>query len=326
MISVRALAGAVEAMGVERARFLAEAGLDAARFDDLNARISQEEYDRVRRAALATTGDPALGLHMGGRPSMSSFDFLGGLAENSGSLREAFQVGVQYARVLVDGARLELHEQGDVATLRCPTLRACVEDRMTAEFVTCSLVYLLRRFGGGTAQPRRVLFSYAAPSYRDEYARVFGGRETFSHAFTGVEVDRTLLDRSHASHSAELHALLRSRGELMLARVEQTAPAAERVKRWLASNTLETKPTMDVIARDLGMSARSLRRRLTDEHAPYDELVTEARVVRAKRLLTDPAQSVQEVAYALGFDTPGAFSRAFRRWTGMAPSTYRATR
>ena len=101
---------------------------------------------------------------------------------------------------------------------------------------------------------------------------------------------------------------------------------AERVKRWLASHDELLKPTMDAIARDLGMSARSLRRRLREERVQYDELVREARTLRAKRILADPRHSVQDAAYALGFGTPAAFSRAFKRWTGMAPSAYRASR
>ena len=83
---------------------------------------------------------------------------------------------------------------------------------------------------------------------------------------------------------------------------------------------------MDAIARDLGMSARSLRRRLRGERTPYAALVEDARANRAKRMLEDRHLSVQEAAYALGFGTPTAFSRAFKRWTGMAPSAYRAAR
>jgi len=153
--------------------------------------------------------------------------------------------------------------------------------------------------------------------------RIFAGRERFSHAFTGLELERSWLDRAQLDRSPELCALLQTRAELLLARVEQDAPAAERVKRWLVAQRWQTRPTMDAIARDLGMSARSLRRRLLEERVLFSELVDDARASHAKRMLADPRRSVQETAFALGFATPAAFSRAFKRWTGVAPSAYR---
>lgn len=325
MIAVRALAAAVESAGVCRRRYLAAAGMSEAPLDDVYARISMSDYDRARRAALTLSGDPALGLHMGGAPSISSFDFLGTLAEHSKDLREALQVAVQYAGVIVEGATLELVEQRDVVIVRSPQLRGeAPEVRLSAEFTASSLVHLVRRFVGGSSAPRRVFFGYARPSHHAEYARVFGGREQFSHAFTGVEFERSWLERSHTYGSSEIRALLLARAQRFLACVEDRAPTAERVKRWLASQSPEARPTMDVIARDLGMSGRSLRRRLGRERAPYDDLVREARVARAKSMLAESPQSIQEVAYALGFETPAAFSRAFRRWTGMPPSAFRA--
>jgi AraC-like DNA-binding protein len=324
-MAVHALAAAVEGVGVERARFLAEAGLAAALLEDSNARISLADYNRALRAALSTSGDPALGLRMGGQASTAKFDVLASLAEHSGCLREALQVSARYARIVMDGPRLELCEEGDIASVRCtPLCGEAPEVRLTAEFVMSSLQYLIRRFVGSAVQVRRVLFAYQAPAHRAEYTRIFEGREQFAQAFTGIEIERAWLDRAHAYRSPELRTLLQSRAELLLARVEQDAPAAERVKRWLAAQSLEIKPTMDTIARALGMSARSLRRRLHDEGAPYDDLVEDARALRAKSMLADPRLSIQETAYALGFVTPASFSRAFKRWTGMAPSAYRA--
>jgi AraC-like DNA-binding protein len=327
MVAVRALAAAVEGVGVERTRFLAEAGLAPLQIEDAGARVSLAEYARARRAALATSGDPALGLHMGEQPSIGSYDVLGSLAESSRSLREALHMVIRYARIMVDGPRMELTESGETACLRWTQLGGDgPESRLSAEFATSAVLFLIRRFVGVAAQPQRVTFTYPAPAYWAEYTRVFSGREQFGQDVTGIEFDRSWLDRAHVYRSPELCALLQSRADLLLARIEQEAPAADRVKRWLASHSLDTKPKMDKIARDLGMSARSLRRRLHDEGAPYDGLVEEARATRAKSMLADPRRSVQDAAYALGFATPSAFSRAFKRWTGAAPSVYRTMR
>jgi AraC-like DNA-binding protein len=79
------------------------------------------------------------------------------------------------------------------------------------------------------------------------------------------------------------------------------------------------------LAKALGMSARSLQRRLRERELSYQKLVTEVRKGSAQRLLSQPARSVGEVASALGYEL-SAFNRVFRGWTGMSPSDYRKTR
>lgn len=323
-MAVRALLAAVESAGVERERFLVAAGLDEALLADVTARMPIAEYRRVVTAVLETTGDPAFGLHMGERASMSAFDVLGHLAEHSSDLREALLTSVRYGRIAADGVRLELEEEADVATLRLKHVSGDAPDaRLTAEFVTSALMMLVGLFVGPGALPRRALFAYEPPPHRAEYTRIFGGRERFSHPFTGLELERAWLEEKRLARSPELHALLKERAELLLAKVDRAAAITDRVKRWLAAQSLQTKPTMEACARALGMSARSLRRHLLAESASFDALVGGAQAIRAKQMLEDPRCSIQEAAFALGFSTPAAFTRAFKRWTGVTPTDFR---
>jgi AraC-like DNA-binding protein len=82
-------------------------------------------------------------------------------------------------------------------------------------------------------------------------------------------------------------------------------------------------PTIAHTARLLGVPVRSLQRRLQQAGLSYSELVEKTRFELACRLLDAPDGSVAQVAKALGYADPGSFSRAFRRWTGMSPRTYR---
>lgn len=326
-MAVRGLVAAVERAGVERGHFLSEVGVPASLLEDVHARLSLDAYQRVVRLALGRSGDPALGLHMGERASTGTFDALGHLTEHCRNLREALQMSARYAQIVTDGPQMLLLEDEATETF---TIRLMFnnsdspEARVAAEFSMISLLRLARRYAGDDALPRRVCFAYPAPEHRAEYARVFAGREQFSQKHTCMELDRSWLDRPQHCRSPELQALLQERADLLLARVELDAPAAERVKRWLCSRSLHERPNMDDVARDLGMSARSLRRRLQEESARFDALVDEELAGRAKRLLADPRASVQDVAFAMGFGSASAFSRAFKRWTGSAPRVTRS--
>ena len=325
ILAVRVLVESVDNAGVSTARLLDAAGLTAAQLEDESASLSLAEYRRVLRAALVTSGNPALGLHMGERVSAGKFGVVGYLAEQSSCLREALALCSAYGSVFTAGPRLQLVEDGELATLRLSLIcEGLPEVQLTTEFALTWLLRLVRQFVGDEAQVLRAFFAYPAPAHRAEYTRVFAGREQFSHAFSGLELERPWLDRSRPHSSPELLRVLQAQAELLLARGDRDAPPMLRVKRWLASHGLQTRPTMETVARALGMSARSLRRQLASGRVSYSDLLEDARAARAKELLRNPRCSVQDAAYALGFEAPPAFSRAFKRWTGMPPSAYRA--
>ena len=322
---VRALVAAAERCGVRRERLLAAAGLDTQQLADPNGQISLAEFSRLRHAALELSKDPAFGLHMVEQVGAANFALLGQLTSQAATLRQALATLIRYASLITPGPPAELHESGRLASVRFAFPRtASARVRFAAELTLSGLLHMLQWFVGPEARPRGVYFAYEAPEYRDEYARVFGGRERFSHAFTGIEFERAWLDRTQLHENEELYSLLQSQAERALVRGERDAGLAERVKAQLAAHDPRQMPTMEAVARALGMSGRSLRRRLVAEGIAYRTLVEQVLASTAKRMLEDPRGSIQEVSYALGFAAPAAFHRAFKRWTGITPKQYRA--
>lgn len=324
MMSVRLLAAALERSGGKSASYLAELGLSSARLGDVHARITLAEYKRAVSAALAASNDPALGLHMAEHADFGSYDVLGYLSSQSSCLGEALAIAQRYTRVVKDGPRMQLRETSEAAIVSIHMGgRDTAEVRLVSEFALLCLLNLVRHYVGKNAEPRSVLFRYAAPAYRGEYARLFAGREQFSQALTGLELPRAWLAQSRVCCSNELRTWLEARANQLLARSEQAVSTADRVRGWLDAHSDRTQPTMDEVAHDFGMSSRSLRRHLRLESVRFDELVEAELAERAKRMLGNPACSVQEVAYDMGFHTPSAFSRAFKRWTGAPPTAFR---
>ncbi len=100
---------------------------------------------------------------------------------------------------------------------------------------------------------------------------------------------------------------------------------SERVIHELGKS-LPGRPDMADMARRFGMSDRSLRRRLAEERTSYPELVERALASTAERLIGDTNLPIKSVAYEMGFSSPAAFHRAFRRWTAHSPLEYRTKR
>ena len=324
---VRALVAAVEDAGVDRARLLKVSGLQEIKLDDVIARIPFEKFQRLVAAAYELSADPALGLHLGERLTFAAFDVLGHLTEHSASLREAIQITLRYAAIVGNRPQLEFEENTQSATLKfvLPE-KESLAALMAAEFATVMMLRLFRRFVGGAALPTRVFFTHDKPAHANTYAKFFGGRECFSQPYIGLEIPRAWLDQHRASAENELQDFLRRRAEFLLSKSERSFSTVERVKRWLAAQTDLSRPSLEAASRELGLSTRSLRRHLQEEQTLFSTLVDDSRAMHAKRTLADSDQSIQETAYALGYRTPSAFARAFKRWTGMTPRAYRGDR
>ena len=285
-------------------------------------RLSFADYARALDAAYAVSGDPAFGLHMGEQSRSAMFDVIGLVTEHAGTLRQSIEAMSRYARLMADDHDPELHEHGESAALRLPALTGnWPAVRLTAEFSMTAMLSVLELFAGSGARPSAVRFAYPRPPYAAEHERIFGDAARFDCEVTEMVFPRAWLDKTQPYRSPELFEVLKAQADRSLGRLERGAPLRERIERILGTQGTRS-PTMDGVARELGMSARSLRRRMQAEGLSFSDLATRSRMHSAKRMLERPGASIQETAYALGFASPTAFHRAFKRWTGMTPKQY----
>jgi hypothetical protein len=203
---VRPLLEALDSASVRREDFLREAGFEPARLENDDCRLNLEEYERLQTLAVERTGDPALGLHMGERASPGVFGVVGHLLAHAGTMREGIAAFLRVHHILSDCPDATLHEEGDLATLAYEYPRGSPRcNRLRAEFGITMLLSMGRHYVGSRELARRVLFEHEAPSYRDEYTRLFHGAEHFGQAFTGIEFERRLLDREQLHRNDALY-------------------------------------------------------------------------------------------------------------------------
>ncbi|MBN1652561.1 MAG: helix-turn-helix domain-containing protein [Deltaproteobacteria bacterium] len=166
-------------------------------------------------------------------------------------------------------------------------------------------------------------FSFDAPPYHQEYSRVFDHEVHFNQPSTEIAFDSALLDVPSPYKDAGMHEALRTLVERRMAQIKQPAPYAQRVREMLVRHGDSRRTSMDTVARSLGLSVRSLRRRLASEQKSYHEIERDAQKLVAMDMLQNKLLTIQEVAYRLGFSSPTAFRRAFKRWTGLTPTAFR---
>jgi AraC-like DNA-binding protein len=105
-------------------------------------------------------------------------------------------------------------------------------------------------------------------------------------------------------------------------RFVEDAPMSARARIELIATMNGGDVSMEAIAKRIGTSGRSLHRKLADEGTKFADLLDEVREEFAKRYLARGTVTASEVAYLTGFQSPNAFFRAFKRWTGQTPKAF----
>jgi AraC-like DNA-binding protein len=321
---VRALAGVVQQRGISpETLFGSETA--AVYAEPAERSIPLSAFQSLFSRAICLTRDPALGLHCGLQASESSFGLMSPLVAHAPTLRHALALALaaQFQPLLSDGVRIRLTEHMGVAQLRCDLDCDVARNRSFVEFVVAGLLRTVQAFGCAKSDIRAVCFAHARPAYYHAYAVVCAGAERFGQSFTSIEFAAQALDRPHLHRHSELHKLMLGQAERSLERLWRPLSCTERVRALLDRSAISELPEMATAARALGLSARSLRRRLDEEGTSYRELTQSALHESACSLLRNPALTLQSVAYELGFADATAFHRAFRRWANLTPIEYR---
>jgi len=202
-----------------------------------------------------------------------------------------------------------------------PDLSEPAPTRQGLELVVGAFVGIIRELMPAGWHPRAVFFSHRTPERLATHQRLLGPRLEFGCEFTGVQVP--IEDLAQPNVLAD-PLLTPYRPQLLQAVPPPPARTlAEQVRELVETLLPLGRHSMPRVARSLGLTTRTLRRRLDDEHETYSSIVDEARTALAQRYLANGRYSLTDVAYQLGFGAPSGFSRWFRDRFGMSPTDWR---
>ena len=200
-----------------------------------------------------------------------------------------------------------------------PTGPQPLASRLGTESQVAQWLTLSRHITGVELVPAAVTFRHRAPSSVAAHRRFFGRAPRFEASRAGLWFHEADLRRPTLQPDPGLHALLLRKASEELAALPTESGLAPQVQRQIVELLPSGAPSIDVVARRLGMGARTLRRRLAVEDSSFRSLVDDARRGLADRYLAEPTLSSVEIAFLLGFSDERAFRRAYKRWTGRSP-------
>lgn len=314
-----------ERFGVSTAELFASTGVTFSANCTKPIELTVDQMIAVVARLCLLTEEPGLGFHLGLELPETLRGTLGMVALMARTLGEGLQLGVGAIQARNGIIVPMLREQGDRATL---VLQERIDLGPARDVVLiCVLTGLVQiaRDVTGFDVVDRIDLTIAEPTYLPRFAGLpvtrrmhFGESENRLWANT-CNLDLPL--RQPDSTTARADAL--SERALAPGRV---APWRQRVCALLQSTT-GMAPSLDEAARHLGVSARTLKRRLAASGTSYSELSEQSGRARAQeQLLHDETKSIEAIAEQLGYADAPSFIRAFRRWTGMTPARFRSLR
>lgn len=304
----------------------AHAGVPVQRMLEPDGFIGSREVVAITNSAKLLTNDPALGLHLGEEIGIEMLDVVGMLVSTAPTGRSAIQSFLQYSRLVSALGRAELIEEGDDARLILHLVDEVREiNAYCAELVWACAWNVIRRLVKGEFSLRRINICGPAPDWQDEYPRVFGEEVefVFEAAENSIVFDRRMLDLPMARHAPGLYQRLQEQAARRLASRPQPESTCATVLSLIDEHIGKRLLDLPTIAEYMGLSPRTLQRRLKEEGSSFQVLYDARRLQIAREQLLEHSTDIETIAAMLGYSEPANFYRAFKSWSGLSPNEYR---
>jgi len=277
-----------------------------------------------RGAVLAN--DDALGFRLGQEQDIRAFGLLSYVALASPTVAEAMVNVSRYCRAFNDAKILDVSQLNDIGTLDWHfNVSPRLARRQFVEFSTASSLAALRHYSDHHVVPVKTQFQHNRRRSIAFIEGFLGCPAEFGAAVNRLVFDQQDLKRPLTSADPHLLRALTHYGDQVLQAMRDNASKITADVENMISKRLGKSPvTMESVAHAMGMSPRTLSRKLTQENTRFSHILEDLRKTMAMNYLQDSDLLLAEIAFLLGYSSLNSFNEAFKRWTGSSPGLVRA--
>ena len=320
----RLAANRVRGAGVDLEPLLSRAGLTLDQIDDAGQRVDARNQITFLEIVADALNDDFFGFSLAEKFDCRDLGLLFYVMASSDTLGDALKRASRYSRITNEAIVLQYRE-----TLE-PTLRLNYSgiprhvDRQQVEFCIVAMIRVCRLLSGRQFLPKRVSLMHARPRGISRFARFLGNDIEFGSDADEIGFPTGSPEWALMNADPRLNKILLDVCEESLnARGANTGPFRTVVENAIAPLLPHGQAQAHAIARKLGMSERTLARRLAEEGVTFIEVLQQLKASLASRYLEDDGMPISRVAWLLGFEDASSFSHACRRWTGKSPRELR---
>lgn len=313
---------AIQAVGLAPAAILRQARLPASLHINPEAFVSTEQFFALWTAIETLSPSPDIGIQLVEATETSVYPPSMLAAFYARDYRDGLHRIARFKRLCTPEKLNLLEADGECVITNHWLFSAGPAPAVFVDLAFTALLELGRRATGQRIIPRRLELARPAPMRgpREEY---FGCPIRYGADRDALTIATSDLDLPFPGHNPELLAILTPALAASLGELQAHSSVGEQVKVMIKRRMASGRPEISDIAHELGVSERTLQRRVTDEGSTFRQLLLEARQELSRHLLGDLTAEIDEIAYLLGYQDAGSFYRAFRDWEGMTPGQWR---
>lgn len=313
--------------GLDAVQIAREAGIDLAKAPAPSERIAIDKVDAMLRVAIPLIRDPAFGLQAARCWHPAHLGVLGHAWLSSDTLRTGLERVARYYRLVGERGmtKVDVSRHGVKVCFR-PNRgdpAAVPVAGVVADIAMAVLLDMCRMNAGAALRPVAASLCRPKPEQSEGYERFFGCRVRWRSDEDCFVLSAQDADRPLPSANKQLAAMFDRMLTEELGRLDRS-DVVSRCRSEVLQHLESGEMSEEEMAKRLHMSRRTLQRRLAEADTNYLRLVDDTRKDLALRYIEDASRSLTDVAFTLGFSQQSAFTRAFKRWTGLSPSDYRA--
>lgn len=288
--------------------------------------ITTRQLNDLFVSAVALSGDRLFGLHFGERLQLAALGLVGAVIRNSRTIEEALENCAAYTPLLTDLFDLTIHSGAGRFVVRLLPFAEKLQDYpvLKKQILLLSMAFVLHEMDGLLLVKMKPVLVQLPYEEQDlgEFSRVFRTSVVMPSREYIMEFEYASLKEPILTANYELQQVLVQR----LAAANRQYPDVHSVKRRLAQlmrgNSYLGIPELREMAASLHMSVRTLQRKLKEEGVSYQQVAESVRKDIAIDFLHTGGQPIKQISFMLGYNDPGAFARAFKKWTGQTPQEY----
>lgn len=323
---VHGIAAATELHGQPAGELLDRFELTPERLAQPHARLSIPRYMRLGHAAIQLTGNPALGLSIGQHTLLSQLGLTGVTAAQAPNVRAAARCISRFEPLYAQNYRgaSQLIEDRQGAWFSFYSIAPYnAYNYFVVESVLLGWLNQLRQVCQRPLTAELVQIEYPEPSYAAEFSTLLNCPVEFNAQHNRIRLSKNSLALSNPQHCASTWYELLELCEQQLAIKTRSSNLVEQAKQLIAPLLKNGEPSVALIAKKMQLPTWTLRRRLAAQGTQFRALIKQTRYDLACSYIRDTELTFSEISWLLGFSSPEAFQRAFKRWSQQTPGQFR---
>lgn len=322
--SLGPIAEVLDRHGGSIARVLNAVDLPFALLERPEVLVPLREQFRLLQRAARETGDAQFGARLGRDVRIRNLSAFGKWVSEADTLAAAIARAAQGLNTMLQTSTvLTLTQHGPLTEWSIEFLEPECEGRYHNELLGMSyMVDVVRCYAGLAWTPDLVITTASRGSPKGALEEIMRANVSTGHDVPAIRFDTRLLALGAADHRAEQHGSELSNEPPVPSEQDELGAVIAVTELAIA----EGYPRLDWVAAKLGLTRRTLQRRLSEHGTTFAQLAESLLQENAQSLLARTRDPVTDIALKLGYADAAHFTRAFRRWTGLAPSDYRRLR